>query len=69
MQDYGWSVSRHTRIDLCRPRQDATAKIQNLAEPRLAQEIDGLRGTLSAAAVRHDFVGRIEFVDPARQFA
>ena len=68
MQDYGGSVSRHGRIDFCRPRQDAAAKIQNLAEARLPHEIDGLCGTLSGAAVRHDLVGRIEFVDPARQF-
>jgi hypothetical protein len=49
------SILWHARIDFIRPGQDAALEIVNLAEAGFAQEIDGFRGALAAAAMRHDF--------------
>src|ERR1700675_4645942 len=63
------SILRHAGIYLVRPSENAAFKIENFAEARFAQEIDGFRRTLSAAAMRHNFTRRVQFVNAARQFA
>jgi hypothetical protein len=62
------SVFGHGRIDFIRPCEDAALEIENFAEPGFAQEINGFRGALSAAAMRDDFPRRVQFVNAARQF-
>src|ERR1700686_1742339 len=62
-------ILRHGRIHFIGPGENATLKIKYLTEARLAQKVDGLGGTLSAAAVSHYFPGRVELMDAARQFA
>ena len=62
------SVFGHGRIDFIRPREDAAFEIENFAEAGFAQEIDGFRGALSAAAMRDDFTRRVQFVNATRQF-
>jgi hypothetical protein len=66
-QNYTKSVFRNGRINLVGPGEDAALQVEDFAETRLAQEIHGLRRTLSAAAMRHDFSRGIEFVNAPRQ--
>jgi len=63
------SVARDGRVDFGGPGEDTAAKIRNLAETGLAEEVDGLRGTLAALAVRNDFARGIEFMNAARELA
>src|SRR5580704_15544964 len=63
------SILGHAGIDIIRPRQDAASKILNFAEAGFAQEIHGFRRAFSAAAMRHNFERRIQFVNAAVQFA
>src|SRR6266481_470953 len=61
------SVLGNGWIDLIGPSEDAAFQVENLAKARLSQEVHGFGGTLSAAAMRDDFAGGIEFVDATRQ--
>src|SRR5260370_14468530 len=61
------SVLWNGRINLIGPSEDAAFQVENLAKARLSQEVHGFGGTLSAATMRDDFAGRIEFVDATRQ--
>ena len=62
------SVTRDRGVHFGGPGENSAAQIANLAETGFAEKIHGLRGALSAAAVRDDFARRIQFVDAARQF-
>src|SRR5438876_8141461 len=62
-------IFRHGWIDLIGPGQNAAGEVVNLAEPGLLQEIDSFSGAFAAAAMRHDFARRVEFVHAARQLA
>src|SRR4029077_18633541 len=57
--DRAQSVLRYGRIDLIRPGQDAAFEVPNLAETGLLQELHGVGGTLSTAAVSHNFARAI----------
>ena len=65
-----WRLSRSVfwngRIYFVGPGENAALEIKYLTEARFAQKIDGFGGTLSAAAVRHDFARRVEFMHAAR---
>src|SRR5438105_2113817 len=61
------SVLWNGRVDLIGPRQDAAFQVENLSEARFSQEVHGFGGPLSAAAMRHDFPRRIQFMDASRQ--
>src|SRR6266849_6030165 len=54
-------------FNLVRPSQNAALQVPNLAEPGLAQEIDGLCRALTAAAMRDDLARAIELVHAPRQ--
>src|SRR6266513_1822995 len=56
------SVFCNGRINLVGPRKDAALQVKDFAETRLTQEVHGLRGTLPAAAMRDNFLRRIEFM-------
>src|SRR6516165_8889021 len=62
------SITRDRWVHFGGPGENSAAQIANLAETGFAEKIHGLRGALSAAAVRDDFARRIQFVDAARQF-
>src|ERR1700686_4814521 len=62
-------ILRHGRIYFIGPGENTTLKIKYLTEARFAQKVDGLGGALSAAAVSHDFPGRVQLMDAPRQFA
>ena len=61
-------VLRHPRIDFIRPGQHAALQVPQLLEAGRLQEMDGVSGALSAAAVHNHLDGTIEFVHPAREF-
>src|SRR4029077_3766248 len=63
------SVLWNGRIHFVGPREDPALEIENLPEARFAKEIHGLRGSLSTAAMRHDFPRRIQLVHAPRQLA
>src|SRR6476661_5295920 len=54
-------ILRHGCIDLVGPRKDAAGQVMDFAEAGLLQEVDGLCRAFSAAAMGHDFAGRIQF--------
>src|SRR4029077_6716432 len=54
------SVLRDRGIHFVRPGEDPAFQVPNLAETGAAQELDGFRGTLSAAALRDNLAGAIE---------
>ena len=56
-------------IHFVRPGENATLQVPYLAEAGLAQELDGFRRALAAAAVRHDFARAVEFADAPRKLA
>src|SRR6266576_2682597 len=56
------SVFCNGRINLVGPREDAALQVKDFAETRLTQEVHGLGGTLPAAAMRDNFLRRIEFM-------
>src|SRR5579883_543532 len=61
-------ILRNRRVDFVRPSQDAALEIPYLAESRLLQKFHRLGGTLTAAAVRHDFSRTIELTRTFREF-
>src|SRR5690242_3293622 len=63
------SVLGHGRIDFIRPSQNAAFEIPDLAKTGLLQELHGVRGTLPAAAMGHDFARAIELAGAPGQFA
>src|SRR6202162_1758157 len=63
------SVLWNGRIHFVGPREDSALEIENLPEARFAKEIHGLRGSLSAPAMRHDLPRRIQLVHAPRQLA
>src|ERR1051325_1366599 len=62
------SIFGNTGINFIRPGKNSAFEIVNLAEACFAQKIHGFGGAFSTAAMRNNFAGRIEFMDPARQF-
>src|SRR5260370_23868833 len=49
------SVLGNGRINLVGPGENAAFQVEDFAEARLAQEVDGFGGTRSATAIRHNF--------------
>src|SRR5262249_2478107 len=63
------SVFWHRWVDFVGPGENSAFEVVNFAEAGFLEEIDGLGRALAAAAMGHDFAGRIEFMHAARQLA
>src|SRR3954467_9437150 len=56
-------VLGHRRVDLFRPRQDATHKIAHLGKAGLPQKLNRLGTAHTRAAMRNNLTAGIEFID------